>query len=207
MSYNNLNGATDISYQSSSTGFLTYRGRQMRYAMAPMVAASDFPFRCLCRQQQDHQLGGDQQALPITNPDTSDTSIQSSTTNTKQLLTYTQMMHARSLVKDAAFVRNHFDLYEYSAAGSVQENGSSSLVLPLLLTPQINALGRGRTSNHQEATEIHKNGASSNSHMTELHPFASSVHTRGPVMAQLAGNDPTTMVQAAELLLQRTNGQ
>lgn len=46
--------------------------------MAPMVAASDFSFRCLVEKH-----GAD--------------------------LTFTQMLHARNLVEDAVFRRNHLD--------------------------------------------------------------------------------------------------
>ena len=50
--------------------------------MAPMVAASDYAFRCLCRNQ------GSQ-------------------------LCYSQMLHARHLVQEHSFRKNHLDLYEY----------------------------------------------------------------------------------------------
>jgi tRNA-dihydrouridine synthase len=50
--------------------------------MAPMVAASDYPYRCLLRQH-----GVD--------------------------LCYTQMMHAKNLVKDRTFRRTHLDLEEF----------------------------------------------------------------------------------------------
>jgi tRNA-dihydrouridine synthase len=57
----------------------------IRNVAAPMVAASDYPFRCLCRQH-----GVD--------------------------LSYTQMLHAKNLVGDKMFQKNHLDLLEYSTA-------------------------------------------------------------------------------------------
>jgi tRNA-dihydrouridine synthase len=52
--------------------------RKIRHVMAPMVAASDYAFRCLVERH-----GAD--------------------------LTFTQMLHARNLVEDAVFLRNHLD--------------------------------------------------------------------------------------------------
>lgn len=116
---------------------------------APMVAASDYAFRCLCRQ-----YGVD--------------------------LTYTQMLHTTNLLKDKQFGRHHLDLWEYTPPPSkwlrTQENlledpGGKSFLQP---------------SFDQETFERAK---------------------RGPTVVQLAGHDPTTVVNAAKLILEQTDGQ
>jgi tRNA-dihydrouridine synthase len=100
---------------------------------APMVAASDYAFRCLCRQ-----YGVD--------------------------LTYTQMLHAKNIVRDPIFVRNHLDFYE---CGIVEQKLVASQQLILKDT-------------------------------TVRPPLPSVTATKGPLIVQLAGNDPTLVAQAAQ---------
>jgi tRNA-dihydrouridine synthase len=58
--------------------------KQILTVAAPMVAASDYAFRCVTRQHH----GAD--------------------------ATFTQMLHARNLISDDTFYQNHWDLHEYN---------------------------------------------------------------------------------------------
>ena len=73
-------------------------------AMAPMVSASDYAFRCLVRQYTvaEHRktMGG--------------TGIGDCDGDYKPPLAFTQMLHAANLVRDESFFRHHFDIYECS---------------------------------------------------------------------------------------------
>jgi tRNA-dihydrouridine synthase 1 len=76
----------------------------IRTVAAPMVASSDYAFRCLCRQH-----GNDVD------------------------LTYTQMLHSRNLMKDPTFWRNHLDLYECDKHDSGQQRSLSTEQTSLLM--------------------------------------------------------------------------
>ena len=126
----------------------------IRTVAAPMVAASDYAFRCLLRQCSQVDL------------------------------TYTQMWHARSMVTDKTFYQNHYDLYEYSHSICQDQSNVSPSQLNLL------------------ESSLHH-------HVAKPQCFTNPpcvAATRGPVMAQLAGNDAHYVVQAAQRLLQDTNG-
>lgn len=63
-------------------------GKQISTVLAPMVAASDYPFRCLCRQHSDIDL------------------------------TFTQMWHAKHLVEKPEFLKSHWDVFELESGNS-----------------------------------------------------------------------------------------
>ena len=106
--------------------------KPIHFIMAPMVSASDAPFRQLCRN-----YGVD--------------------------LCYTQMLHARLLVQTKSFQRNHFDFIPYD---------------DLLPSQQICIAGMEQY--HQKDRQ-----------------------ESGPLIVQLAGSDPTIMVDAAQILIQQ----
>ena len=121
---------------------------------APMVAASDFAFRSLCRQH-----GVD--------------------------LCFTQMLHAKNVVHDESFRRNHFDFYEYRSCGT------RALEIELLSPAQKNFLGEHYlfTSDDSSRLEIQQDW---------------QTYTNGPLVVQLAGNDADTVVQAAKTILEHS---
>lgn len=124
----------------------------VRTVAAPMVAASDYPFRCLCRQHGNVDL------------------------------VFTQMLHARNLIRDAKFRANHLDLHEYDGDGGGSEEP--------LLDAQLNFLKGSNESDGRTKISDH------------MKPHAS-----GPVVVQLAGNSVDLVVEAAGLILERTNGK
>jgi tRNA-dihydrouridine synthase 1 len=112
--------------------------------MAPMVAASDYPFRCLARQH-----GVD--------------------------MTFTQMLHSKNLVKDKQFLKTHLDLWEYKNAPTKKLLPQQKGCLEGLVTQPV-------LSNPE-------------------------AYTRGPLIAQLAGSEVASVLQAAELLMKESGGQ
>lgn len=121
----------------------------IRHAVAPMVAASDYAFRCLCRQhynKNNHSNSHDQRP---------------------PLLTFTQMWHSKNLIQDTTFLNNHFDLYEYE-----DPTTTAARWLP----------HHDDDNNYQSATT-------------------------GPVVVQLAGHCPETVLRAAQLVVERTQGR
>lgn len=142
--------------------------RPVHAVMAPMVAASDYAFRCLIRQYGF-----------LNDADT----LHENTTRNKNpnhhdgILTFTQMLHAKNLLEDETFFTNHFDLYEYSTSRSNAED---------LIKSQMN---------------VYKN-------MAEYSDAkAPSAGTIGPVVAQLAGNDSSIVVAAAQKVICQTQGK
>jgi tRNA-dihydrouridine synthase len=71
--------------------------------MAPMVAASDYAFRCLIRQYGILKDGS-----------TLNKYLSNNSNHHDGILTFTQMLHAKNLLEDDTFFTNHFDIYEYS---------------------------------------------------------------------------------------------
>lgn len=95
-------------------------------------------------------------------------------------LAFTQMLHARNLVHDASFVTNHVDFYEYT---SRQEE--ERLVLS---SSQENLLAGLDHSRFDQRPEL-------------------EAFCKGPLVVQLAGDDVDTILEAANLVLERTNGR
>jgi Dihydrouridine synthase (Dus) len=123
----------------------------IRTVAAPMVAASDYAFRCLVRQYSNVDL------------------------------VYTQMLHARQLIDDKKgkkFCQNHLDLYEYTS--------SPTLLLPC----QLDFLEEGLEDEENQTR-------------TRRLPDEWQRYTTGPVMVQLAGNDVSTVVAAAQLIYEQ----
>jgi tRNA-dihydrouridine synthase len=146
--------------------------------MAPMVAASDYAFRCLIRQ-----YGSTGRAISeCTNTD----NIQQDTNPNQHngILTFTQMLHAKNLLHDETFFKNHYDLYEYS------NNPNSQCDQPYLLT--------------QAQRNVYD---SKDDRISSRLSSDWSAATMGPVIAQLAGNDVATMVAAAQKIVGQTQGQ
>lgn len=130
-----LHSARALSMRSSkATSPLLVLGDQqiIRSVAAPMVAASDYAFRCLCRQ-----YGVD--------------------------LTYTQMLHAKNIVRDPVFVRNHLDFYECSAPSEDLVQSQKLLLKDSTVRP----------------------------------PLPDVSAAAGPLVVQLAGNDPDVVAKAA----------
>jgi Dihydrouridine synthase (Dus) len=123
----------------------------IRSVMAPMVAASDYPFRKLVLECSGSDDGaGD-------------------------LLLYTQMLHAKNFVTDANFRKWHCDFYECGR----QE-------IPLLLLPsQQECLGKKALDGAPPSKQP----------------------SWAPLMVQLAGHDVDTVVQAALMVYEQTNGK
>jgi tRNA-dihydrouridine synthase len=118
-----------------------------------MVAASDYPFRCLCRNH-----GVD--------------------------LAYTQMLHAKNLVRDRSFGRNHLDLYECCDARS--EVG-----------PWLEA---------QRNMFVDETPSADDEYSRCTLPAGWDPARRGPVIVQLAGHDVNLVAAAAQLVLEHTGG-
>lgn len=133
----------------------------IHFIEAPMVAASDFAFRALCRQYGTH-------------------------------LTFTQMLHARNLVHDNSFRKNHLDLYEYN---------DNDLITTTTTTGRRISTAHGlipaQKNLFQDATTIDDD---------IILPPSLVPHVRGPLIVQLAGHDVQRVVQAAQLILEHTNG-
>ena len=110
--------------------------------MAPMVAASDYAFRRLVRSYSPVDDRG-------------------------HVLGYTQMLHAKKLVHDKTFLRNHLDFCDWDGE---------------LLPTQLACI-------EGNAEEVHQGAG--------LH------HEGGPLMVQLAGHCPSTVSDAAQLLIER----
>ena len=113
-----------------------------------MVAASDYAFRCLCRQ-----YGVD--------------------------LTFTQMLHAKNICVDSSFRANHFDFAE------------NNEIIDFHSLPSQETYLQG-----YDATTC------------SLQPSSSwnRDFQRGPVIVQLAGNDPEQVVEAANRVLEHSPG-
>ncbi|KAL7570055.1 hypothetical protein ACA910_017092 [Epithemia clementina (nom. ined.)] len=109
-----------------------------------MVAASDYAFRCLCRQH-----GVD--------------------------LTFTQMLHARNLCRDAMFRINHFDFFEFTSAKDD---------LPPSIVESQQAFLDGLDTDKLQLPE----------------PWES--YRSGPLIVQLAGHDAAQVLKAAQLVLE-----
>jgi tRNA-dihydrouridine synthase len=149
--------------------------------MAPMVAASDYAFRCLIRQ-----YGSTGHAIPTRTECTNDENIQQDTNPNQHngILTFTQMLHAKNLLHDETFFKNHYDLYEYS------NNPNSQCDQPYPLT------------------QAQRNVYDSNDDRISSRQSSDwSAATMGPVIAQLAGNDAAIMVAAAQKIVDQTQGQ
>ena len=114
-----------------------------------MVAASDYPFRSLCRQY----------------------------TNNNNILTFTQMLHAHKIMTDETFCINHFDFYE---CYNKNKNQKQFIPSQRALFDDIN--------NHNNNVEV-------------LQLQYDEQHTKGPLIVQLAGNDPKIVVKAAHKIL------
>jgi tRNA-dihydrouridine synthase len=95
-------------------------------------------------------------------------------------LVYTQMLHAKNFVRDRVFRRNHLDLYE---AGLQYHNEPYSKA-------QLDCLGLTDIPRQQQQY-IHR-------------PV---VKDDAPVMVQLAGHDVASVVQAAQMLYEHTDGR
>jgi tRNA-dihydrouridine synthase len=144
-------------------------GKPIHAVMAPMVAASDYAFRCLIRQ---YGVRKDGIALEEVSSKSKDSNHHDG------ILTFTQMLHAKNLLDDETFFRNHFDIFEYA-------------------TNRVPA---------EDLTKSQKNAYTTTADYTNsLAPVASA--TLGPVIAQLAGNDSTTVVAAAQKIIHKTHGQ
>lgn len=109
--------------------------------MAPMVSASDYAFRRLVRSYSPDDDKG-------------------------KILGYTQMLHAKKLVHDKSFRRNHLDFCDWDGE---------------LLPAQLTCI--------EGNDEPYRGGG--------LH------HEGGPLMVQLAGHCPSTVLDAAQLLIER----
>jgi tRNA-dihydrouridine synthase len=96
-------------------------------------------------------------------------------------LTFTQMLHAKNLVRDRVFSRNHLDVYEY---GGLPTKPTDSL-----LESQQNLL--------QGATNEPGDNAPVSSDWKRW--------TRGPVIVQLAGHDADVVLAAAQMVVDHTD--
>lgn len=114
----------------------------IKTVMAPMVAASDYPFRYLLQKKYGVDLA------------------------------FTQMFHCRNFVNDGVFRQTHLDLWE---AGTKYPN---------LLPSQRSCLGSLSPPMGPEDED-----------------------TEGPLIVQLAGNDPSMLVQQAQMILDHTDGK
>lgn len=118
---------------------------RIKYVVAPMVAASDYPFRSLCRQY----------------------------TNNNNILTFTQMLHAHKIMSDETFCINHFDFYECY-------NYNNNRMIPSQ---------RALFDNNHNNVEVLQSQQQNEQ------------YTNGPLIVQLAGNDPKIVVKAAHKIL------
>jgi tRNA-dihydrouridine synthase len=148
--------------------------------MAPMVSASDYAFRCLVRQYAISMSG----------------SKNNHNHNNNVPLTFTQMLHAANLIRDDTFGRNHIDLYEFE---SHNHHHPMDGILPP--PPQRDLT----VSQRNLFTDCTHNGYNSNNHPYYAPPCVQA--TCGPVIAQLAGHDVTTVVKAAQKIVSMTRGQ
>jgi tRNA-dihydrouridine synthase 1 len=105
--------------------------------MAPMVAASDLPFRKLVRSYANKD---------------------------EPILCYTQMLHSKKLVNDKTFRRNHIDFGNWNDG---------------MLPPQRTCIEG----------------------MDDIEPYVGPHVEGGPLMVQLAGHDPSMVVDAAQIVL------
>jgi tRNA-dihydrouridine synthase len=117
-----------------------------------MVAASDYAFRCLCRNH-----GVD--------------------------LAYTQMLHAKNLVRDRSFGRSHLDVYECCDPRSEARPW---------LDAQRNMFVDATSADDRDRNTI---------------PAEWEPATRGPVIVQLAGHNVNLVAEAAQLVLDHTGGK
>jgi hypothetical protein len=168
------------------------RRRPIRTVMAPMVAASDYAFRCLCRQYNKNH--------------------KSSEDDGSELLVFTQMIHAAQFVKDSSFSKsnkqrlfrdNHLDLYEYDTDECRPPSERQSLI-----PSQCHFLQGSEQLLSQHTPYFHDFLTVSSSFLD--HPTTtggssdSSIHRKarkGPVILQLAGHDPDTVLRAALAVL------
>jgi len=132
----------------SSSSPLIIGDDTIKHVMAPMVAASDYPFRKLVRSYNNNET-------PI--------------------LGYTQMLHAKNLINDPHFRKTHFDF-------------RSPMDLPLLESQKKCLQGWINNDNDEEDSSI----------ITKNHQGEG-----GPLIVQLAGNDPSMVVDAAHIVLEQ----
>jgi len=125
--------------------------------MAPMVAASDYPFRVFLREY----CGVD--------------------------LTFTQMLLAKRFAVDAVWRKAHLDLYEAT-------DTTESLSMDPNLLHRSQKLCIGDWDEHQQRQES-----------LNQQPFKRQ--QSAPLMVQLAGDDVDTVVQAALMIYEHTDGK
>lgn len=147
-----------------------------------MVAASDYAFRCLVRQYSNSQ------------------------STSTSILTFTQMLHAKHVVHNAQFRINHCDFYEVANTNTntgtdtdtdTRRHGGIENALPALVTAaQTNYLDG--LQRYEDASMLPSCFANDDK---ETAIARSSPFTTGPLIVQLAGHNPTTVVQAAEWIV------
>lgn len=174
---------SDKNKENSIPSYWT-RLNEPRTVMAPMVAQSDLPFRRLCRTH-----GTD--------------------------LCYTQMIHATNFIASEIFQDQHLDVY-LSITSDTCEEGKSIYLAP----SSINSLigfdwDEWKTINpqHEYLSTLwesidNKDEKQNNDESSKENRWA--VYKEGddnvnPLIVQLAGHDPSTMLEAAKIILQRTN--
>jgi tRNA-dihydrouridine synthase len=204
--------------------------RNIQFVMAPMVAASDYAFRCLCRQYT-HSAVLQSQVTSSRNHDryenhsryqheshignpildiNSDTSNNDDATeaSSNTLLTFSQMLHARNVVQDRTFRRQHFDFYEHSH-GDIRASFSSSSLLSFEVQKPLVAAQQQLI--HDLPTDVNELFVSTTSSKDEVDCVSFDQHyhhrqdimspTNGPLIVQLAGNDVPTVLTAAHTIL------
>jgi len=159
-----------------------------------MVAASDYAFRCLCRQyygsEQHHE---DETKTKYETP--------------YQLLTFTQMLHSKHLVQKETFRRDHLDLYE-----CLPIDKPNDYLDPDTWSSAQQNMMRGFTADSTAASLLHSKTKALQAQLQSQHQqddvsVGCSMPTRGPLIVQLAGHDVSQVVDAAQVVYQNTQGR
>ena len=103
-------------------------------------------------------------------------------------LAYTQMIHSKNFVISETFQDYHLDAYPFKNANEAANSDPIKL-----LQSQIDVLRTERPN------------TSSLNPLEEHYHSAENYVENGPLIVQLAGHNPRTMVEAAQIILERTN--
>jgi tRNA-dihydrouridine synthase len=99
-------------------------------------------------------------------------------------LAYTQMLHAKNLVRDRSFGRNHLDVYECC--------DDRSEARPWL---------------HAQSNMFADASSGGDDSERNTIPAEWETATRGPIIVQLAGHDINLVTEAAQIVLEHTGGK
>lgn len=120
-------------------------------------------------------------------------------------LSYTQMIHAHNFAdkNGDTFRRNHLDVYDESLVRDVLQGSADSSTL-IFTQSQRNALEGLKESDIEASRQRIRSALQTKNNNS---PETTSLFEVKPTVVQIAAHDPDVAANAAELILERSNGQ